>query len=166
MNVAGKQNWFIRWMYGRMIHYNEKKYWKRRKAVIDPKSRVPKLIRLMWLRYIKKCDAFNCASLGTNLGTGAQFMTPPILPHNLNGIVIGYKVTIGANCTICQRVTIQDEGNTVIGDNVFIGAGAFIAKGVKIGNNVIIGANAVVTHDLPDNVTAVGVPAKIITPNK
>lgn len=34
--------------------------------------------------------------------------------------------------------------------------------GVTIGNNVVIGCAAVVTHDLPDNVVAAGVPARII----
>ena len=33
---------------------------------------------------------------------------------------------------------------------------------LKIGDNVIIGANAVVTHDVPDNSIAVGIPAKVI----
>jgi len=50
----------------------------------------------------------------------------------------------------------------VIGDNVYIGMGAYIMPGVTLGNNVIIGANAVVTHDIPDNSVAVGIPAQVI----
>ncbi len=49
-----------------------------------------------------------------------------------------------------------------VGNNVYIGTGAFIMQGVTIGNNVIIGARAVVTHDIPDNVVAVGMPAKVL----
>ncbi len=37
-----------------------------------------------------------------------------------------------------------------------------VCAGVKIGNNCVIGAGAVVTHDIPDNSLAVGVPAKVI----
>lgn len=48
-----------------------------------------------------------------------------------------------------------------IGDNVYIGMGACIMPGVTIGDNVIIGACAVVTHDIPDNSVAVGIPARI-----
>lgn len=43
-----------------------------------------------------------------------------------------------------------------------IGAGAVILGNIRIGNNVRIGANAVVTHDIPDNSVAVGVPARCI----
>ena len=49
-----------------------------------------------------------------------------------------------------------------IGNNVFIGNCVILLPGVKIGNNVVIGAGAVVSHDIPDNSVAVGVPAKVI----
>ena len=43
-----------------------------------------------------------------------------------------------------------------------IGAGVIITKGVTIGDNSIIAAGAVVTHDIPSNVVAAGVPARIL----
>ena len=49
-----------------------------------------------------------------------------------------------------------------IGNNVHIGNDVTIMPGVTIGNNVVIGCSAVVTHDLPDNVVAAGIPARII----
>lgn len=49
-----------------------------------------------------------------------------------------------------------------IGNNVMIGAGAVILGDIYIGDNSIIGANAVVTHSVPENSIAVGVPAEII----
>ena len=49
-----------------------------------------------------------------------------------------------------------------IGDYVYIGNNVLIMPGVTIGNKVIIGAAAVVTHDIPDNSVAVGVPARVI----
>lgn len=49
-----------------------------------------------------------------------------------------------------------------IGDNVYIGTNAMIMPGVTIGDNVIIGAGAIVTHDIPSNVVAVGIPARPI----
>lgn len=47
-----------------------------------------------------------------------------------------------------------------------IGVGAMVLGNILIGNNVKIGTNAVVTENIPDGATAVGVPAKIILNNK
>ena len=55
-----------------------------------------------------------------------------------------------------------DIGSVEIGNYVQIGMGARImsnGKNIKIGNNAIIGANAVVTKDVPEGVTVVGIPA-------
>lgn len=54
------------------------------------------------------------------------------------------------------------KGKIAIGNNVWIGDKVTILGGVTIGNNVIIGANSVVTHDIPSNVMAGGMPARII----
>lgn len=168
MNIK-TDNMVIRFMMHKIQHYNHKKYWKRRNEVINSNSQKSKLLRLYYLLYIKKCDAYNNASMGTDLGKGAIFATPPLLPHHLNGIIISHYAKIGKNCTIFQQVTIAEGKNktaAIIGDNCIIGAGAKIIGNVKIGNNVKIGANAVVVKDIPDNCTAVGVPAKIITHEK
>lgn len=76
------------------------------------------------------------------------------------GIVIHPGAKIGPNCCLFQQVTIVD--GVEIGGAVDIGAGAKIIRAVKIGNNAKIGANAVVLSDVPENATAVGIPAKII----
>ena len=53
-------------------------------------------------------------------------------------------------------------GNVHVGELTHIGIGASVVQGVKIGRNVIIGAGAAVVADIPDNVTAVGVPTRVI----
>jgi sugar O-acyltransferase (sialic acid O-acetyltransferase NeuD family) len=68
--------------------------------------------------------------------------------------IIGDFVNINPGATICGRVTI--------GDGAYIGAGAVVKDRIHIGRGVIIGAGAVVVRDLPDGVTAVGVPARVI----
>ena len=80
------------------------------------------------------------------------------------GIVLHHRCVIGENTIIYQHVTIAGSGGGVptIGSNCVIGTGAFMHGPITIGNNVKIGANAVVLTDLPDNCTAVGVPAKIV----
>lgn len=137
-------------------HYNPKKYWKLRQRVIQP-NKCPKILKYIYLLYIKKCDAFNNASLGTHMGYGATFDTPPKLPHGLYGIIVSHNVHIGKNATIFHQVTIGegDGGAPTIGDNCYIGAGAKITGNIHIGNNVRIGTNCVVFEDIPDNATVV-----------
>ena len=62
---------------------------------------------------------------------------------------------------------VPDEGyDIIIGTGCFLGSGAIVLSGVKIGDNTIIGAGAVVDKDIPSNVFAAGVPARIIYLNK
>lgn len=163
MNV-NPHNKFIAMIMGHVQHYNPKKYWQRRDIVVNPEDRTPRIIKLWFLYYIKKCDAFNNASLGTDINQGAVFKSHPELPHGLNGIIVHLKATIGENATIWQQVTIGSSGGgtPVIGNNVLIGAGAKILGGITIGDNVTIGANTVVTKDIPSNSLVVGSPMRII----
>lgn len=131
-------------------HYNHEKYWKRRDIVINPNDKTYLLLKLYYLYYIKRTDAYHNCSFGTNLNSGAYFATPPHLPHGPKGII----VRIGANSIIYQQVTIAQGGVKIL-NNVLIGAGAKILPGVSIGNNVKVGANAVVVEDVPDNATVV-----------
>ena len=61
-----------------------------------------------------------------------------------------------------QYPNINVFGKIRVVNNVFIGANSMILHGVTIGNNVIIGAGSIVTKDIPDDVVAVGVPARVI----
>jgi maltose O-acetyltransferase len=52
----------------------------------------------------------------------------------------------------------------VIGNNIWIASNVVITGGVHIGNGSVIAAGSVVTHDIPENVLAAGVPCKVIRP--
>jgi serine O-acetyltransferase len=87
-----------------------------------------------------------------------------MLPHP-NGVVIHEHAVIGDDCMIMQQVTVGmiGEGQVPrIGNKVYIGAGAKIIGRVNVGDGARIGANAVVTKDVPDGSTAVGIPARIV----
>ena len=90
-----------------------------------------------------------------------------LIDHGM-GVVIGETAEIGDGCTIFHGVTLGGTGkergkrHPTLRNGVFVGAGAKILGNVVIGNNVKIGANAVVLHDVPDDVTAVGVPARVV----
>ena len=60
------------------------------------------------------------------------------------------------------RRHLTSKGEIIIGRNVWIGDKVTILGGVTIGDNVIVGANSVVTHDIPNNCVAVGMPAKVV----
>lgn len=85
---------------------------------------------------------------------------------HFGNIFIHSQVVIGKNCTLRQGITLGNrvEGGAVpiLGDNVDLGAYAQVLGGVRIGNNCKVGAMSLVISDVPDNATAVGIPARII----
>lgn len=97
------------------------------------------------------------------IGRGADFGPGFVLIHS-DGIVINTAVRGGSNVTLEHRVTIGAEKGAAprLGDHVFVGAGAVIIGPVTVGSHTRTGANAVVTRDIPDGATAIGVPARII----
>jgi serine O-acetyltransferase len=86
-----------------------------------------------------------------------------VILHSV-GVVINTNVRAGRNLVIYHGVTLGEERHKspTLGDNVYIGAGAKVIGGVRIGSDVRIGANAVVTKDVPDGATVVGIPARIV----
>lgn len=83
--------------------------------------------------------------------------------------VIGETAQIGNNVTIYQCVTLGGTNPTngkggkrhpTIGDNVIIGSGAQVIGPITVGARARIGANAVVTEDVPEGATMVGLKAR------
>ena len=81
----------------------------------------------------------------------------------LYGVVIKDNVQIGSHCSIYSVSTIDNSsGKVVLKYNCRIGSHSTILPGVSIGKNSIIGAHSLVNKDIPDNVIAFGVPAKVV----
>ena len=79
------------------------------------------------------------------------------------GVKIEDHVQIGSHCSIYSVSTIDNkQGQVVLKKNCKIGSHSVIMPGVTIGENSIVGAHSFVTEDVPDNIVAAGVPAKII----
>lgn len=125
-------------------------------------------------------------SFGCNIHVGKNFFA------NCNCVLMDYApITIGDNVLIGPNVTITTVNHSLdpvqrrvfdtkdsfhpgkkgnweiiapitIGDDVWIGAGSIILPGVTIGSGSTIGAGSVVTHNIPPNVLAVGVPCRVI----
>jgi sugar O-acyltransferase (sialic acid O-acetyltransferase NeuD family) len=85
---------------------------------------------------------------------------------------IGDCVFLGGSSVISHHSVVEDNvligggvifgGNVHVGRNTLIGVGAVLQPHIRIGADVVVGIGAAVVDDLPDNVVAVGVPAKII----
>ena len=107
---------------------------------------------------------------GIEIHPGAKIGKGLFIDHGM-GIVIGETAEIGDNCTIYQNVTLggtgKDKGkrHPTIGNNVLIGCGAKVLGPFKVGDNAKIAANAVVLYEVPENSTAVGVPARVVRIN-
>jgi serine O-acetyltransferase len=97
---------------------------------------------------------------GTPIGPGL------FISHGQSTILSAER--IGANLQVHQGVTVgwdyRGPRRPVIGDGVFIGAGAKILGPVTVGDGARIGANAVVVCDVPAGATAVGIPARVRSP--
>ena len=93
---------------------------------------------------------------------------PGLRIHHFGNIFIHSSVQIGAHCTLRQGVTIgnreEDGGVPILGDSVDCGAYAQILGPIRIGDGAKIGAMSVVLQDVPAGATAVGIPARILTP--
>ena len=80
-----------------------------------------------------------------------------------HGVIIEDWVQIGSHCSIYSVSTIDDKTGTVtLRENCKIGSHSVVMPGVTIGKNAVIGAFSFVNQDVPDNATAVGVPAKVV----
>lgn len=138
-------------------------YWKLRIGVCKWGGVKRKIAVLL----CRRIEAKKCSTTGTGpVGNSCMLKEPLILPHGLSGIIIARNVEIGKNVAIYQHVTIAEsdkQKKTIIDDNVIIGAGAVILNNPHIGKGAKIGANAVVLTDVPENATAVGCPARMIT---
>jgi len=92
-----------------------------------------------------------CVNASAKIGNHCIINTGSIVEHEC---MIGDYVHVAPGAVLA--------GNVNVGSGTFIGANATIKQGVKIGENVTIGAGAVVIRDIPNAVTVVGNPSKII----
>jgi serine O-acetyltransferase len=98
------------------------------------------------------------------IGTGVEIspraeIGPGLVVHTTHGVFIA-ETRIGRNCVVQHGVAIT-HGVRSVGDNVYFGPGAKVIGRAAVGSNVRVVANSVVMTDVADNLTVVGVPARI-----
>lgn len=134
-------------------------------------------------------DRVRISGQTTLTGRGASQETPELIVGENAGIgwqttiAVGRRVVIGDNVRIAGRAFLagypghpvdaedraaglpdtEDQiGDIVLERDVWLGTGVTVSAGVTIGRGTIVAAGSVVTRDLPPNVLAAGVPAKVI----
>lgn len=107
---------------------------------------------------------------GVTVGSGTVVMAGAVINSDTT---IGYDVIVNTRSSIDHDCTIGDGvhiapgstlcGSVTVGEGSFICAGSTIIPNLTIGSHVTVGAGSTVIRDVPDGVTAVGSPAKILT---
>lgn len=100
---------------------------------------------------------------------GAQIGRRVFFDHAF-GVVVGETAIVGDDVLIYQGVTLGgvnlnrgEKRHPTIRNGSVIGAGAKVLGDITIGHHCRIGSNSVVVKDVPDETTAVGIPARVIT---
>ena len=128
------------------------------------------------LQFLARCLSQMSRFLtGIEIHPGAKIGERFVIDHG-QGVVIGETSLIGNDVTIYQTVTLGGVAPSVdsraqvsvkrhptLEDNVIIGSGAQILGPITIGAGARVGANSVVTRDVPAGVTAVGIPAHVVS---
>lgn len=104
---------------------------------------------------------------GIEIHPGATIGRRVFIDHGM-GVVIGETAVIGDDCTLYHGVTLggtswnKGKRHPTLEQGVVIGAGAKVLGPITVGKGAKIGSNAVVVKDVPENATAVGIPARIL----
>jgi bifunctional UDP-N-acetylglucosamine pyrophosphorylase/glucosamine-1-phosphate N-acetyltransferase len=127
-------------------------------AVMEDGSDIGPFCRLRkgaWL-----CEGAHMGNFGemknATLGPGAK------MGHfsYLGDAEVGARVNIGAGTITCNYDGVR-KYKTVIEEGAFIGSDTMLVAPVRVGKGATTGAGAVVTHDVPENALAYGVPARV-----
>ena len=103
---------------------------------------------------------------GIEIHPGATIGRRFFIDHGM-GVVVGETTEIGDDVMLYHGVTLggrslnQGKRHPTIGNRVTVGAGAKILGPLHVGDDSAIGANSVVTHDVPADSIAIGIPAVV-----
>jgi len=106
---------------------------------------------------------------GIEIHPGATIGRRVFIDHGM-GVVIGETAEVSDGCTLYHGVTLggtswkKGKRHPTLGRDVVVGAGAKVIGPILVGDGAKVGANAVVVRDVPPGATAVGIPARIMTP--
>lgn len=77
--------------------------------------------------------------------------------------IVGHDIKVGPHAVISSLVNLG--GACTVGESSYIGMGAQIKEGLAIGRDAIVGMGSIVHQDVPDNMIALGNPARVMREN-
>ena len=119
-----------------------------------------------WYLPARLLSQFSRVLTGIEIHPGAKIGRGVLIDHGM-GVVIGETAEVGDGCSIYQGVTLggtgKDKGkrHPTLGKNVTVGCGAKILGPFQVGDGAKVAANAVLLESIPEDTTAVGVPARV-----
>jgi len=120
---------------------------------------------LKWLARV--ISALSRLLTGIEIHPGATIGRRFFIDHGM-GVVIGETAEIGEDVTLYHGVTLggtswnKGKRHPTLANNVVVGAGAKVLGPITIGEGARIGSNAVVVKDVPEAMTVVGIPGRIV----
>lgn len=127
------------------------------------------LARKAGLQLASLVSASADVAAGTEIGDGTVIASGVVVTP---GVRLGENVILNTACSVDHHCRIADgahicpgahlAGNVSVGRGAWVGIGSAVIEGINIGNGATVGAGAVVVRDLPANVLALGVPARVV----
>ena len=125
--------------------------------------------RVRW--FSRWLSAFSRWLTGIEIHPGARIGRRFFIDHGM-GVVIGETAEIGDDCTLYHGVTLggtswkKGKRHPTLGNNVVVGAGAKVLGPIELGEGARVGSNAVVVKSVPAGATVVGVPGRVVCPDR
>ncbi|WCT55359.1 acetyltransferase [Paenibacillus kyungheensis] len=132
------------------------------------------------MNIVKQLEYFNIkwgtaihpsAIIGSEVTIGEGTVMMPNVVVNADSVIgkhtiLNTATTVDHDCSIADYVHlspgVHTAGGVSIGERTHIGIAASLIPGVHVGKDTIVGASSCVLSDLPDEIVAVGCPAKMI----
>jgi UDP-perosamine 4-acetyltransferase len=133
-----------------------------------PRVALYEKVRAMGFEIVRALHPQALISPSAQIGDGPTVMAGAVInadAHIGDDVIVNTGAIVEHDCTLGHHVHVATgarlAGAVSVGAGSHIGIGASVRQGVKIGSRSVVGAGAVVVHDVPDDVTVMGVPARI-----